>query len=506
MSLQTYLRIIRRRWPVLVATLLVFGFLGIVLTKLLPTRYQATAQLFVSTVLPKDPAALAASNTFTTARVQSYASVATTPRVTEFVVNQLGLTISPGALSHEISADAPLNRVLINIRVTDPSADQSARIANAVAARFKFVVESLEKTQGGKASPVMLTIIKPAAAPVSPVQPRPKLNLALALLAGLLTGFGLMTVWDRYDDAVKSVGDLERVTNLPVLGVVPKRRSGALALGLNQIWPTHPAKPAFDVLAARLRYFDLDAPLQLLGIAGSGPSAGAALVTAGLGEALARSGDLICLLEADLRRPMLAAEMRVETVGGLTSLVLGTNSARDAVIRAANNLDVVPSGPLPPNPERFLASPRTLGVLRGLVNGHDRTLVDLGGCWEVRRDEMGDGEAAVGGAGAPVLVTDVLLVARAGHTKRRELGRTLAVLRSRGVEPFATTLTGVSNREVSRSLRHIGEPPTTRGQGADVSRRPEDRVPVAPQSGAQRPARQNGGRLHPTPQPRGSVP
>lgn len=502
MSLQTYLQIVRRRWPVLLATLLVFGCLGVALTRLLPTRYQSTAQLFVSTVLPKDPGALAASNTFTTARVQSYASVATTPRVTEFVVSQLGLTISPGALSHEISADAPLNRVLVNIRVTDASADQAARIANAVAARFKFVVESLEQTQGGKASPVMLTIIKPAAAPVSPVQPRPKLNLALALLAGLLVGVGLMSAWDRYDDKVKSIADLETATDLPVLGVVPRRSNSALMLGSLRPTPARLVKDAFDVLAARLRYFELDSPMRLVGVAGSDPRAGAALVTAGLGEALARSGDLICLVEADLRQPMLASEMRVEAVGGLTSLVLGIGSARDAVMRASDNLDVVPSGPLPPNPESFLASPRTHGVLRGLVDGHDRTLVDLGGGWGACADKTKDVETSRSFSGTPVLVADVLLVARARHTTRRELRRTLAALRIRGIEPFAAALTGVSSRRAGRVFRQTREL-TIADSG--VSGQQVLGGPIPKQSGTRRPSRGSHQRLHPTPQPRGSL-
>src|SRR5450755_4285462 len=98
-------------------------------------KYEATAQIFVSTAGAQGTTAvdLAQGNTFTQARVQSYTSVANSPTVTTVVLKQLGLNMTPDALASEITADAPLNKVLINLHVTDSNQARAAQLANAVA-------------------------------------------------------------------------------------------------------------------------------------------------------------------------------------------------------------------------------------------------------------------------------------------------------------------------------------------------------------------------------------
>lgn len=204
-------RSIRRRWVGFVAIVLVCLLAGAAVSARTQKAYSAKAELFVSVALPNDPAALAATNTFVTARVQSYVSLVTTPSVTDPVVQQLKLPYSSRALAGKLAADAPLNKVLIDITATDATATRATDVANAVAQRFVAVVSDLERTASTAASPVRVTVIQPAVKPSAPVRPRTKLNLALALLAGLLVAFTYVRVRGSSDEAHGSARHQRRV-------------------------------------------------------------------------------------------------------------------------------------------------------------------------------------------------------------------------------------------------------------------------------------------------------
>ncbi|MFC7265338.1 YveK family protein [Streptomyces lutosisoli] len=114
--------------------------------------YEARAQLFVATRTGVDTAELNQGQTFSQARVQSYAAIVATRQVTQPVVRELGLRYTPEELASRITAEAPLNTVLINITVRDTVPVRAARIADAVAQRFSTVVEKLETPKRAPAS------------------------------------------------------------------------------------------------------------------------------------------------------------------------------------------------------------------------------------------------------------------------------------------------------------------------------------------------------------------
>ena len=106
------------------------------------------------------------------------------------VISKLNLSLSETQLSDKISADAPLNKVLINLHVTDHSPQVAATLANAVAAEFDAVVQATEQTDANGKPVVKLTVIHPATAPTAPIKPSKTLNIGLGLLVGLVLGIG----------------------------------------------------------------------------------------------------------------------------------------------------------------------------------------------------------------------------------------------------------------------------------------------------------------------------
>lgn len=238
MDLHGFLKALARRWPTVVVCLVLAIGAALAATSFSTPVYEARTQLFVATRTGEDTTELNQGQSFSQARVQSYAAIVTTRQVTRPVVKELRLHTTPEELASRITAVAPLNTVLIDITVRDTKPERAARIANAVAQRFSAAVERLEapkRAHGSErsrssrkrddASPVSLGVTQEAIAPTGPVSPRPLLNLAAGVLSGLLLGAGLVALRETLDTTLKTSEALGELTALPGLGTIPFDRT-----------------------------------------------------------------------------------------------------------------------------------------------------------------------------------------------------------------------------------------------------------------------------------------
>lgn len=441
------LRMIRRRWLLFVSVVLLCLLAGGLVTLRTQKAYGATSTLFVSVVLPNDPAALAATNTFVTARVQSYVSLATTPGVTDAVVAQLHLPFSSAALGSRITADAPLNKVLINIRVTDSSASRAALIANAVADRFVVVVGDLEKTAVATTSPVKVTVIQPATASRTPLRPRVKLNLTLALLAGLLLAFAAVKVRDSVDDPVQRPEDLEAASGRPLLSVLPGGRTG-LAGRLSRTDRALTARAAV-ALADNLDHLGHQGSLGVVAVTSLTPGEGKTFVAVALARRLGDSGTRVCLVDANLRAPSVAARLGLRPNRGLTSVLDGTEPPEAYLQKVSEALFAMPAGPRPPNPAAVLGLRTTREVVAGLARAFPVTLLDTAAL-APHPDGLGGSRLAQG---------VVLVVSAHGGSRRQQVTKAVSVLEAAGVAVLGVVLNNASHRDAARYLGQFAVEP-----------------------------------------------
>ena len=115
-ELKDYIRVIRKRWQIIVAVTLVVLAGAALATELSPKVYEAMTRLFVSTSGSSDSSALLSGSNFTQQRVLSYADVITTPNVLDPVIKTLQLNTTAAKLGAQITATVPLNTVLTQIR------------------------------------------------------------------------------------------------------------------------------------------------------------------------------------------------------------------------------------------------------------------------------------------------------------------------------------------------------------------------------------------------------
>ncbi|MFE2737136.1 polysaccharide biosynthesis tyrosine autokinase [Streptomyces sp. NPDC059349] len=423
MDLHGFLKALARRWPTVVVCLVLAIGAALAATNLSTPVYEARTQLFVATRTGDDTTQMNEGQSFSQARVQSYAAIVTTGQVTRPVVKELRLHTTPEELASRITAAAPLNTVLIDITVRDADPKRAARIANAVAQRFSTVVERLEapkraagSQQTGKkrraavgSSPVSLGITQEAVAPAGPVSPRPLLNLAAGVLGGLLLGAGIVALRETLDTTLKTSEALGEFTTLPGLGTIPYDKN-VPRQPLVSADAHSPRAEAFRKLRTNLQFSQVDEPPRIIAVTSSVPGEGKTNTAVNLALSLAEAGLSTCLVDGDLRRPCVASTFGLVQDAGLTTVLIGQARIEDVMQQAGGRLSVLASGAVPPNPTELLASARMEEVLRELADTHDIVIVDTAPLLPVA-DTVGLASFTQG----------ALLVVRAAKTSREQV-------------------------------------------------------------------------------------
>lgn len=284
-----------------------------------------------------------------------------------------------------------------------------------------------------------IVLATPALTPVNPVRPRPLFNALLAAIVGGMLALGAAFLIEYLDDTIKSPDDVRAVTNLPTLAAVialdgdsPQKRLVAVTA------PRSPAAEAYRVLRTNLQFSSLDKPLHSLMVTSPGPGEGKSTTIANLAMVLAQAGNRVLLLDADLRRPNLHKLFQLPNSIGLTNALLQHGDHLDDFIQDAghNNLFVLTTGPIPPNPAELLGSERMREMLHILQERYDVLLIDSPPVLAV--------------ADAAILsnqVDGLILVASAGETRFDMLIRAIERLESVGTRPLGIVLNKLTERK-----------------------------------------------------------
>lgn len=422
MELSDYLRIIRRSWRLVGATLLATIAIGALLTALMPREYRAQAELFVSTA-GGSVSDLVQGGSFTQRQVATYADIVTTPVVLGPVIKELGLNESPNALARRVTATVPPNTVLIDVAVVDGDPTRAADIANAIAGQFTETVQELERVEEDGESPVKATVVDPATAPQDPANPNPVRNLALATVLGLLLGLGLAVLRDILDTQVRGEVDIARVTGEPVIGTITYDKDAPAHPLVIELDPHSPRAESFRALRTNLLYLDPDDQPTTFLVTSSVPNEGKSTTAANLALTIAETESTVCLIEGDLRRPRLLDYLGLENAVGLTDVLVGRAELADVLQPYVGGLSVLGCGPVPPNPSELLGSDSMRKLLDRLEAEFDYVIIDAPPLLAVT-------DAAI----LSTIADGALVIVGAGVARRDELERALAALERVGGE------------------------------------------------------------------------
>ena len=354
-------------------------------------------------------------------------------------------------------------------RKMDQLPSQSLQLARLERARklneniYMMMKEKYEESRITRAGQIgKIRIVDRAVPPESPISPKKKLNLILGVLIGLGLGVGVTFFMEYLDNSIRTVEDVEQL-KLPLLGSIPEIKpettNGKLLPSvitgarkktshhkelesqfiaerlITHLRPKSPISEAYRSLRTQIQYAKTDKPIRSILVSSPGPGEGKSTSVTNLAIAMAQMGSKIMLVDSDLRRPVLHNLFGLKREIGLTNYLIGKASLEEIVKPTEiENLYLITTGILPPNPSEMLGSKRMRELLDKLVSQYEYVLLDSPPMIAVT-------DALVM---AP-WVDGVIMVLRSGKTDRDAAARAQELLENVNGHLIGTLLNDVSS-------------------------------------------------------------
>jgi len=497
MELREYVGLIRKwLWLIVLCTLLAGGIAYFVSKNMTPI-YEASSTLRVNQA--SNPATTVAyADVLTSERLaRTYATLLTSRPVLEETASRLGIELE--GLADTVSVTPVRDTLLLEIKVEGPDPKLIADIANVLPqvfidrdreqqlgqvsqwregleaeieatladiARTQEDLKTADETQKTRLEASLaqyrttystllasaqqariseaqatnnLVVSEPAVVPEDPVRPRTLTNTLLAAVIGAMLAVGAAFLIEYLDDTVKTPDDIERITGLSTLGAIARlRETGGTRQLIAWLRTKAPESEAYRTLRTNIQFSSVDKPVRTLLVTSSSPGEGKSTTTANLAVVLAQTNQKVIVVDTDLRRPVLHRVFSVPNNTGLTTALLaGETWTIEEHLQPTEieNLKLLPSGPVPPNPSELLGSQRMGHLIQALANEADIVIFDSPPVLAVT-------DAAV----MARQVDGVLIVTDAGRTKEGALANATGELQKTGANVLGVALNRLDPR------------------------------------------------------------
>lgn len=215
-SLKELMATLRKRINLIVlVTLTAVVLSGAVSYFVMTPIYQSSTQLLVNQAKSDQPVYNPAEIQTNLQLINTYNVIIKSPAILEDVINDLDLQMTVSQLNEKITVESEKDSQVVNVTVEDPDPNNAAEIANKIATVFQKEIASIMNVDNVS----ILTTAEVSENP-TPVKPKPLLNIAIALVVGLMAGVGIAFLLEYLDNTVKTEQDVEQLLDLPVLGAI----------------------------------------------------------------------------------------------------------------------------------------------------------------------------------------------------------------------------------------------------------------------------------------------
>ncbi|WP_084681657.1 polysaccharide biosynthesis tyrosine autokinase [Actinomycetospora chiangmaiensis] len=378
MTVEDFAGAVRVHWKKLLPVVPVFLVLAAIISFVQPRTYLASADLYVSTQASAANLTSAyQGGLLSQERVKSYTELASTTRVAQDVKAAIGSQEPISEIQGDLSASANLDTVLLTVSARNSSPTTAAAMANAAADSLSRLVSDLERPSDPNAqSPIVVRQVQEAPVPESPETPNVKLNFSLAIALALVATAVLVVVLNRRDTRVRSTSELTRLTGLPLMASISKNDDLERTPLVVDSLPHSSQAEEFRQLRTNLQFANIDASSRVFVVTSSLPGEGKTTTISNLAISISDSGARVLVVDGDLRRPQLAERFSLDSSVGLTSVLANRIPLSQAIQKWGRRVDVLGSGPVPPNPSELLASNQMSLTIDKLKSQYDYILID----------------------------------------------------------------------------------------------------------------------------------
>ena len=347
------------------------------------------------------------------------------------------------ALAKQKKESLELNQKAIQYGVLRRESESARYMYELLIKRFKETSLTEDMKTGN------IRIVDRAEVPEYPIKPKKKLNILLAIIVSLLTGTGLAFFFEYLDNTINTPEDVKQHLNIPYLGLTPlfstenkwniRDDTSPELIAFN--YPRSTASESYRGIRTNILFSSAESVPQVILITGVGPQEGKTITTANLAVTMAQADSKIVILDCDMRRANVHKVFGTANDHGISNLLVGNSNMREAILHTRiPNLDVIPCGPIPPNPSELLGSTRMTTLLNSLRKHYAHILIDS--------------PPSIAVTDAVVLsksVDGVILVIRAGYTAKEIIKSGIVQFAAVGTHILGAVLNGV---DMSRDRYH----------------------------------------------------
>jgi succinoglycan biosynthesis transport protein ExoP len=340
--------------------------------------------------------------------------------------------------------------------------ERTKRFRDALALRMEQ-----EKIEYAMPKTKMVEIIDLAEPNKDPVKPKKFVNMALGVVIGLVVGVGLAFFIEYLDTSVKTIDDVERTLQAPVLGVIPQNVGFLLEEGAES-----PHAEAYRVLRTNLLFSRKDDKLNTVAVVSAGAGEGKSTTVFNLATVFAQSGQRVLMVDSDLRRPTLHKLLNVANNLGLTNYLLKQNTLEEVIqTTSLATLDFLASGKLPSSSLGILSSAQMKDFITELKQRYDFVFFDS--------------PPIMGVSDASILASEVDMTLQV--IQYRRYPQPMNIRAKQLIEKVGGNLIGIvlNNINMSQDESYY----YYSGYYHDYYSKNEDEEPAAPRAGAEPPAK-----------------
>ena len=307
--------------------------------------------------------------------IATYKEIIKSRNILEKVINSLKLDMTTQELARTISVEQVSTSSMIKITVSNKDPETAKKIAETIGNEFSKEIESLYKISN-------LGLVDKALVPtIASNESNTKEMIMInggALAASLMIIFMLF----YFDNTVKDQEQVEEKTNLPVLGSVPlvskKKEDKSKDLIVHND-PKSPISEGIRTIRTNLQFSNVDTVNKKIMITSSMPGEGKSFTSANLATAFAQDGNKVLIIDCDMRKGRIHKIFEISNNKGLSNLLIDNiekNYKKYIKKTKIENLEVLPSGTVPPNPSELLNSEANKKLINLLEKEYDYIIFD----------------------------------------------------------------------------------------------------------------------------------
>jgi capsular polysaccharide biosynthesis protein len=205
----------KRMWLIISITFVATLISGILSFYVMTPIYQSSTQLLVNQDKSDQPIYNYNEIQTNLQLINTYNVIIKSPAILDLVAKELDMDVTAEQLNSKITVGSEKDSQVLNITVQDPDPYMATDIANTTAQVFQKEIVKIMNVDNVSILAVAKTKENPA-----PIKPQPVLNIAIALVVGLMLGVGLSFLLEYLDNTIKNEMDVEKVLGLPVLGAI----------------------------------------------------------------------------------------------------------------------------------------------------------------------------------------------------------------------------------------------------------------------------------------------